>query len=370
MKKTHPPRLYCVLLAVFALVLSSSVAMAWSDLSTELLPPPPKANQILAKALGESPMLPGTDEIRAEVLAEADETPFIWPGATVVYENSVGIGSFVPDSEQRRPAWDMLWSLRARLHLFWRKVTVQARIDLFQPVVANADATTTRNKQFTISDTILSIMAPSFYTEPVTKIRFGAWTDLLFPSSLQSRHAGLKTGWRLGAIVARAFGPVDVMYRFRFTKNFHGQASPKLRYRYLPGFDNYPAEGVNTDFGFLNQLSVIYSFLDDFYALADFAIINNFHYDATGDISCADVGLAAGCDLSSPYARDERGRVDMSALSFEVGYRPWRHITLALGVSTAQPPRTSDNTGFRWPLNFSEASANYTRMYFHVIGSY
>jgi hypothetical protein len=62
------------------------------------LAPPPTADQILAAVGGETPALPGVgSDDTAVVLTRDDETPFAGFGAMLIYENSVGIGTFVAD---------------------------------------------------------------------------------------------------------------------------------------------------------------------------------------------------------------------------------------------------------------------------------
>lgn len=346
--------------------------------------PPPLAGDILSEAVGETPALPGigSDET-TKVLETTEDTPFASFAAMVIYENSIGIGTFVADDAQRRSKWDMMWSIRPGVYLFKKFLLVQARIDLNQPIIDNADAETTENNQFTITDTFITFLMPNIYTEPVTGIRFGAWFDFLFPTALESRHANKLLTIRPGVTIGRTFGPVDIAYQFRFSKNFHSSTNPELGYDPVTGgapdpyagslgglrdFDN--AVGVSSDFSIMNRLTVTYEFVKDFYAALDFVIFNSWSYDTASDIDCVALGLAAGCDLHSDYAQPGRGQSDLTSLTLEVGYAPLKYLTLALGVTTYQPPQRDDNSGFRFPLNFSDASRNFTTVYLDVIGTY
>lgn len=348
------------------------------------LAPPPTADQILAAVGGETPALPGVgSDDTAVVLTRDDETPFAGFGAMLIYENSVGIGTFVADEYQRRPLWDMLWSIRAKVYLFHNLMFVQARLDLNQPIIDNADAETTHNNEFTISDTIVTVIAPSFYTEPVTGLRFGAWMDFLFPSSLQSRYADLLLGWRTGVQIGRTFGPVDIMYQFRFTKNFHSGTSPTLidsrhglgattgtAYRNRgPGGEM--GEGISTEFNLMNRLTVSVELPESLYISLDFVIFNSFDYDTASDDRIVDPITGAVITLDqSPHSHRGRGRSDLTSATLEFGWSPLRYLTVALGVTSYQPPVKDDNSGFRFPLNFTEASANFTTVYLDVIGTY
>ena len=311
----------------------------------------------------------GAADDTAQVIKVTKETPFVDWGATVVYENSLGLGTFV-QGEQQRAQWDMLWAVRAKLYLFQRFLRIQAGMTLFQPVIDNVDSGTTENNQFTIGDFSLGFSIPNIYTEPVTGIRFGASTSFAFPTSLASQHAGRYVSWKTGLTVTKSFGPVGLMYQFGITKNFHDSKSPKLDYEYLPEIAHYPAVGVSTDFSIMNHLGVSVGFLENFYAGIDFFIMNNFKYDSEDDIGCADVGLASGCDLHSSFADPGRGRSDLTSIAIEVGWQPLKYLTVALGISTFQTPKTSDNTGFRFPLNFTDASANRTTIYLDLVGTY
>ena len=346
-------------------------ALATGFGDSDPLAPPPSAEEILDEALGEeTPILPGqaTDDT-TQVVKVTEETPFLGWGAMLIYENSLGLGTFV-QGEQQRAQWDMLLGVRANLYLFQKYLRVQAGISMTQPIVENSDSGNTKANQFLIGDFSLGFSIPNLYTEPVTGIRFGASMGFGFPTSLASQHANRYLNWRTGVFVSKSFGPVRLLYQFGFTKNFHGSKSPKLDYEYLPDIARYPAIGVSTNFSFSNRLGVSVSFLEDFYASLDFSIFNSFKYDTEDDITCADVGLAEGCDLHSPYADPGSGRSDLTSMSLEVGWSPLRYLTVALGVATYQPPKTSDNSSFRFPLNFTDASANFTTFYLDIVGSY
>ena len=341
------------------------------------------ASPALAAGAGSAgtPPLFGVAGDEATTVARGDgEKPFLRVGGTLLYENSLGIGTFVADEYLRRPYWEMLWSLRAKLYLFHELLSIQARLDLVQPVIDNADAETNENNQFTVSDTFLTILAPAFYQEPVTGIRFGAWTDLVFPSSLESRFARLLVGWRLGVIVSRDFpiaairGSVDLTFQLRFTKNFHERKTPLSRGEYIESYRLRDAVGVSTDYGVMSRLTVTLTFLEDFYAALDFAVYNDWHYDTSGAVPCPEelerIGQGCAGSTSAPAARPGRGRVDLTLSSLELGYTPLPWLTIALGVTTYQPPFDDDNRGLRPPLNFQDASRNFTSLYLDVIGTY
>lgn len=375
------------LVGVLSLTLFAGSALANGYALDDPLAAPPTADQILDATVGAvvepTPALPGIGSDETTTVVTEAESPFVGFGATVIYENSLGIGSFVPDEYQRRTQWDMLWSLRAKLYLFHKLMFMQARIDLNQPIIDHADSATTENNEFTISDTIITFIAPSFYKEPVTKLRFGAWMDFLFPTSLESRYSSLLVGWRTGVSVGRTFGPVDISYQFRFTKNFHDDAAPTLR------FDQYGAgtvtgtsyrnrgpggelgEGILTDYSLMNRLTVTVEFLEQFYASLDFIIFNSFHYDTNTADTITDPVTGAVIQLdSSPYAQPGRGQVDLTQATLEIGWTPIQYLTVALGVTSYQPPVKDDNGGLRFPISFSEASQNFTTLYLDVIGTY
>lgn len=351
--------------ALSALAPAAASAAGFRD--ADLMGEPPTAEGILAEAVGSTPVLPGgaTDDTTAAVKV-TEETPFLDWGAMVVYENSLGLGTFVA-GEQQRAQWDMLLGLRANLYLFQKYLRVQAGLSMTQPVIENADSGRAHANEFLLGDFSLGFAIPNLYTEPVTGIRFGAATSFAFPTSLASQYANRYLGWNTSLFVSKSFGPVRLLYQFGFSKNFHGTKSPELDYEYVPSIQNYPAVGVSTDFSFSNHIGVSVSFLEDFYAGLDFFIFNSFKYDTEGDIDFTEDGTPVG---TSPNADPGRGRSDLTSMALEVGWSPLKYLTVALGVSTYQPPKTSDGTGFRFPLNFSDASANYTTIYLDVVGTY
>jgi len=381
----HPVNRLSIFLAVLGIAAAAGTARASGAFALDdPFAPPPTAEQIVADVLGETPALPGVgSDSTAEVQKTGDDTPFVDFGAVVIYENSLGIGTFVADDDQRRAMWDMMWSLRPQLYLFHKMLLVQARIDLNQPIIDNADAETTHNNEFTISDTILTITAPAFYKEPVTGLRFGAWMDFVFPSSLQSRYADLLLGWRTGVQIGGTWGPVDVLYQFRFTKNFHSNATPTLPFsQYGPGATTGTGyrnrgpggelgEGISTAFNLMNRLTVTVELPVNLYLALDFVIFNSFDYDLSDQDQITDPVTGAVISLDqSQYAATGRGQSDLTQATLEFGWSPLKYLTVALGVSSYQPPFKDDNSGLRFPISFTEASANFTTVYLDVIGSY
>ena len=80
-----------------------------------------------------------------------------------------------------------------------------------------------------------------------------------------------------------------------------------------------------------------------------------------------------GCDVETGgHAEGGRGVTDRTISTLELGWQsPIDFLSLGLGVSTDQPPKTADNGGFRVPfVDLISPSSNRTSYYLDVVGSF
>lgn len=297
-------------------------------------------------------------------------------GALLVYDNSLGLGTFVANEYARNPAWSMSASIRPSIRL-WDRLKLTLRVDVVKNLTTsyagntNADASAESYvRQMTISDVMLIANYPEIYREPITGIGFGAGLTAYAPASMLSRATNLVTGLRPHATVNWAWEGLSLTYAFYFKKNFHTTTNITHNTGSVGGLQFRPggpedlgngevADGTlrNTSHLVYNYGEIAYTFFDTVTATGSLFIINSFKY--TQPLSD---------EYSSEYAQ-AHGQRDSTWGTVELSYQPWEHVAFALGVSSYQPAFTADNKQLRFPFfDFVSPSDNLTSFYFDIIG--
>jgi hypothetical protein len=263
----------------------------------------------------------------------------------------------------------MLLSIRPRVKLT-DIMSLVARLDISKDIIDNYDAATTVPNQTLLSDVTLTWNVNPIVQEPVTGLKLNGWIDLLAPTSLASQYETRLLTARAGLGITKEFGWVNLYYMFRFDKYFHERDHRTLG---IGEVECGPLGGkaldsgacslggyANTSFQFMNRFIVEFVPVERLGITIDFLVYNAFTYDVNPDDA-----------LTAENAVPGRGQRDLMAGTFEVSYQVLDQLTLALGTSTLQPPKTLDNEGFRFPFfDFSTASNNFTSIYFDVIGTF
>jgi len=312
-----------------------------------------------------------TDENVQETTEERD---WDW-GGYVELSTSVGKGSFIADEYNARPSLSMSLSVRPRFVISKKhKLRLQARVDMAQTLVENADSTASQKNQFLLYDARLALYWNEFAKVESANLSWNTWGELFFPTSkfsqLQTKILGVRAG------VSTQYKPLKwltIGHTFYATKNFNQYNTYVLDQADfsspIPARAG-GAESVDTglvalgispsEWSVFNVLSVGTKFLDDFSAGMSWTMLNAFSYfDYPKD------------DLSSPNAIGGRGRSDVMYGNIEFGYKVTKNISLALGTTVTQSPKTSDNKSFRFPFwDTTNGAGNYQTFYFDVGGSF
>ncbi|MFH1807783.1 MAG: hypothetical protein ABIJ09_03505 [Pseudomonadota bacterium] len=317
--------------------------------------------------------------ITGNVDSTAQATKKFPVSATLVYDNSVGIGTFVANEYARNPSWSMSLSLRPSLTL-WEKLRLTLRADVVKNMTtsfqgnANADASgESYVRQMTVSDLMLIAAYPQIYKEPITGISIGASLTGYAPVSMLSRATNQVVALRPGLAVNWAWEGLSLDYAFYFKKNFQtttnvthnlGNLPNSLQFR--PGGPEDLGNGEialgdvrNTSHLVYNYVGAGYTFFDVVTASASLFVINTFKY--TQPLSD---------EYSSPYAR-AAGQIDSTWGTIDITYQPWEHLAFSAGMSSLQPAFTADNKYLRFPFfDFVSTADNYTAFYFDVMGTF
>jgi hypothetical protein len=312
------------------------------------------------------------------------EGPEAFPlGAKVIFEQSVGAGTFIAHDYERRPLYAATLTFFPRWNISEHALLL-GRLDISKEFISNASSETTQNRETTLADAQLIFIYDGFYAVPssvpvIGGLSFGAELDLLFPTSKQSQFRSLILGVRPIGYFSWPIGPVTLSYQFRFTKNFNRYTSPvvhasdtapvavaRMRGAEELGADLIALGGNNVEYVIGNRLTAEWELGKTFgferlvRITADYLLTNAWTYRSyPSDELRADDAVAG------------RGQRDLAAATFAVEVGVIQHLNLALGVVSYQPPQTSDNKGFRAPFfNFWDLANNYTTIYFDVIGAF
>jgi len=344
--------------------------------------------RVLGAVLGAALLLPNlglaaaSDDVGATATVGDAENEASGPkfpvGAMIIYDNSLGLGTFVADEYARNPAWSMSASIRPSLTL-WERLKLSLRVDVVKNITtsfqgnANADASgESYMRQMSISDVNLMASYPEIYREPVTGIGLGAGLTAYAPTSMLSRASNQVFALRPHAGLNWAWEGLSLGYTFFFKKNFHTTTNPTHNVDYLPNSLQFRPGGPedlgngeiaigsarNTSHLVYNSMAASYTFLDVVTLSTSLMIVNSFKY--TQPLSD---------EYSSEYA-NASGQTDLTSGGVELSYQPWENLGFALGVTSLQTAFTADNKQFRFPFfDFVSPGDNLTAFYFDVIGT-
>ncbi|GMV39276.1 MAG: hypothetical protein AMXMBFR64_09920 [Myxococcales bacterium] len=314
-----------------------------------------------------------TDTVQEEATPageEAEEAKSVFPiGATIIYENSLGIGTFVPGEYNARPQWDMLLSLRPFVRLT-DNMRLIARIDLIKSLIENADSANTTRGQTLLSDFTLTWSVSPIVSEPVTGLKLAGWVDLLAPTSLASQTQTRILTLRGGLGLSKSFDWLNLSYQFRFDYNFNRSKHPAfdvannaeppcLGAKTLDSGGAVCGSRSNTQFQFMNRLTAEFVPVERLGITVDFIIYTAFGYEMPEDA------------FTSANAKPGIGQRDLTAGTFEVSYQVLDELGIALGTTTLQTPKTLDNEGFRFPFfDYRSTSDNLTSFYLDVVATF
>ena len=302
--------------------------------------------------------------------AEEEEGPFT--GSMVIFDNSVGLGTFVKGASHR-PAWGWSLSIRPRWNIDDHHV-LAARLDLAQDLVENADSSVTERQRL-----LLSVLQLNYQYRKLVAL----WDDMFtvkpsltvdFPVSPKARFTDQIIGLRPGA--SATFKP---MKWFSFTyytgaiKSFNRftHATVKVDDGVMlarPGGSESLGGGLIADGTTYNiEWTWRNRFIADFTLPLDLSLSLDFIYDRSwGYQSKPDD------ELTPEVGESGRPESDFTWNAVEVAWEtPVPHMSLALGAATWQAPLTADNESVRFPFwDFVSPSSNRTTLYFDVAYTY
>lgn len=299
--------------------------------------------------------------------AEAsDPLPF---GASVTLSNVVGWGTFIPGEFNKRPQYDVELGI-APYYDFMPNMRLSLDMSVSKSVVTNADSSVSYTGQTLLSDLLLRFAYTGIVQEPVTGLKLNAAADLIFPTSLSSQFSTLYTVARASVGLSGKWGWFGASYSFRFAKYFHefdhaalektdaqnialcinrGEADPDRC---------FPGGNANPSFQFNNSLRLTAVPLERLTFFVAFAVSNTFTYNVNPDD-----------EFTSPNAVPGRGQRDSMTGEFGVAYQVNDYLDLELSATTQQPPKTYDNSSFRFPF-FAATADNFTSISFDVTASF
>lgn len=305
----------------------------------------------------------------------ADRGPLGGFGGTVIYENSLGRGTFLSDEFNRQPYWNMSFSIRPSYKIDPDLgITARMRLDISQNIVENSSSTNTRPHDVQIGDLWLYVSFTDFLKIEPAFLKFSGYAALFLPTSRVSDLTRKIIGTRLSATMA--FEPLNFMkldYSFTATKNFNRYTNSAVD---TTDFD-FPAlsraagpeqvtEGLVatgkqiTEWALAHRVGLTFTFLDDFAVELHWYYFQNFTYQ----------GFEVD-EFSSPHATGGRGYSDLMWGVIEVSYSVTDYLGVALGTLTEQTPKTSDNQDFRFPFwDTTNGSANRQTFYLDVVGTF
>jgi hypothetical protein len=241
-------------------------------------------------------------------------------------------------------------------------------------------------RRFYPLDPWINLSARNLYTEPHSKIRFGAFGRVVIPVSYESRYANLLFGTAVGGSASRdfAFGRpdaegkrwgVNLAFGSVFTKNLHssvlrgngpgdstgclsGPSKPTQANAATPGAagTDFCGGPLNTNFAFMNSLGATVT-RGPWSASATVILINQFRY-------AAPIDAFAATDVP-------RGRDDLTWGLLAIGYDIRPHLGVGAGISSYQPALDSRYRYPRFPFfDFSSTNLNnFTQLFVNLNGT-
>lgn len=297
-------------------------------------------------------------------------------GGLAIFEQVLGLGTFVDDPDTRIPYYGWSLSLRPKYYVT-NQFTIEARFDLSQELTATYGTSTTKARQVMPSDTLVTFRYQNAYKGEYTwDIGISPFLRIGAPSSYESRDRNLLLSLGAGFDLSRMFGEhVYMVYTFRFTKNFNslpGQSvSDEVALIRMHG-----SEAVGSGEVFTGEPAVSMSVFNNL--LTTFIIDEQWSISLQlGILNAWNYALAPSerDDKTSEYAKTpDNGLFHGSDKTYgviDVTYQPWEHVGFSLGISSIQPAKTADGSSIRFPFfDFTSAPNNYTNFYFDVYATF
>jgi hypothetical protein len=214
----------------------------------------------------------------------------------------------------------------------------------------------TRQYEARFGDVYLGFNHGNLYTIPVAEINISGGVSAALPTSDFSRFMSQYTSLGANLALSRTVGRFTFSYAFSTSKNFNRYTSVVFNPERFEadalvrgnGAENISdtrvaiATGILPEWNVSNSLRMAVRLPANFGAALGFTISDSFTY--------ADDSLSADDELQSEYAVLGRGHSQTAVGSISASYRFLTRFSTNLSFSTAAPPKTNDNSRFRFPF--------------------
>lgn len=214
----------------------------------------------------------------------------------------------------------------------------------------------TRQYEARFGDVFLGFNHGNLYTIPVAEINISGGVSAALPTSDFSRFVSQYTSLGASVALSRTVGRFTFSYAFSTSKNFNRYTSVVFNPERFEadalvrgnGAENISdtrvaiATGILPEWSVSNSLRMAVRLPADFGAALGFTIADSFTY--------ADDSLSADDGLQSEFAVLGRGHSQTAVGSISASYRFLQRFSTSLSFSTAAPPKTNDNSRFRFPF--------------------
>ena len=326
--------------------------------------------EAFAQNVGDPTLNPADDpNLITEELQEEDGDKDWGVGATAGL--SVGIGSFVSNEYARRNRVRYSLGLDGNYTIPVAEVAVSLYTGFSQWLTEGGGSQS--KQEFRWQDTELSFSREIHKFEE-TGIRFGGSLGMTIPTSTFSRTAGLYTTLSPGLSVSGAIGDASLSYSVTYSHNFNKYTSltfdpddvdvlSRTNGTEAIAADTIAVDGVLTEMMLSNSFRVNYRIIDELSLGIGFGFSDYWTYN-NSTISAED-------EYTADNARVGRGHGQSTNGSFSLTYSPIRYLSITARASSAQPWKTDDNKGYRFPFwDFESPSMNYTNIGLSVAGRY
>lgn len=236
------------------------------------------------------------------------------------------------------------------------------------------------------SDVVLTLVQPAIFKIPGAKIDISGSFAVTIPTSLTSRNTGLKTklDYSLGFSRTFKFGSMSlgIEYGFGFTHYLFDYETASYESLDQPIYvngseiDGYAVNQSavrNTEFGFTNSLSVMFSPMKNLSFSAMYGILTMRTYNYSDCNYTTPDGLVVNvCDTTNDvrgYDDGGRGRRDYQMFSLGASYKVLDYLSLSLTLSTFTPQLKPNTEEYQQPF-LSLNRNNYSSVMFKVSYSF
>ena len=214
----------------------------------------------------------------------------------------------------------------------------------------------TRQYEARFGDVYLGFNHGNLYTIPLAEINISGGISAALPTSDFSRFMSQYTSVGANLAFSRTVGRFTFSYAFSTSKNFNRYTSVVFNPERFEadalvrgnGAENISdtrvaiATGILPEWNVSNSLRMAVRLPANFGAALGFTVSDSFTY--------ADDSLSADDGLQSEFAVLGRGHSQTAVGSISASYRFLDRFSTNLSFSTAAPPKTNDNSRFRFPF--------------------